>query len=147
VVSFCCFSLSWIVPDFLRFCSSCLENIKQVSGWYKSSFAHLRSCPVPNDPEKEAIFAKVIETIYEKHSATLITMAKGANELRNMLKTDMNSFADHDDIQKRLDEFYMSRIGIRMVSSLLFLHSFTRSYISFVADWAISDSKKSSWRF
>ena len=27
--------------------------------------------------EKEALFATVIESIYERHSATLITMAKG----------------------------------------------------------------------
>lgn len=92
-----------------------VDNIKQVSSWYKTSFAQLRACPVPNDPEKEEIFSKVISSIYERHSATLITMAKGANELRNMLRQDVNAFADHDDIQKRIDDFYMSRIGIRMV--------------------------------
>lgn len=42
-------------------------------------------------------------------------MAKGAHEIRNLLKQDINAFADHDDLQKRLEEFYMSRIGIRMV--------------------------------
>jgi pyruvate dehydrogenase kinase 2/3/4 len=42
-------------------------------------------------------------------------MAKGAHEIRNLLKQNVNSFADHDDLQKRLDEFYMSRIGIRML--------------------------------
>jgi pyruvate dehydrogenase kinase 2/3/4 len=86
-----------------------------VSSWYKTSFAQLRSCPVPQDVEKEEMFAKVIESIYERHSSTLITMAKGAHELRTMLKQDINSFADSNDIQDRLDEFYMSRIGIRMV--------------------------------
>ena len=91
-------------------------NIRNVCSWYKTSFAQLRSCPVPQDVEKEEIFARVIESIYERHSSTLITMAKGAHELRNMLKQDVNSFADSNDIQKRLDEFYMSRIGIRMVS-------------------------------
>lgn len=86
-----------------------------MSSWYKTSFAQLRSCPVPQDVEKEEMFAKVIESIYERHSSTLITMAKGAHELRTMLKQDINSFADSNDIQDRLDEFYMSRIGIRMV--------------------------------
>lgn len=62
----------------------------------------------------------MIESIYERHSATLITMAKGAHELRTMLKQDINSFAGQNDIQKRLDEFYMSRIGIRMVYIHLF---------------------------
>ncbi len=81
----------------------------------------MRACPVPNDPEKEALFAKVIESIYERHSATLMTMAKGAHEIRNMLKQDVSTFADLEDVQKRLDEFYMSRIGIRMVSMGSFL--------------------------
>lgn len=48
-----------------------------------------------------------------------MTMAKGAHEIRNMLKHDTNTFADMEDVQKRLDEFYMSRIGIRMVSVLM----------------------------
>jgi hypothetical protein len=65
------------------------------------------------------MFSKIIESIYEKHSATLITMAKGAHELRTLLKEDVNTFADHADIQKRLDEFYTSRIGIRMVRNFV----------------------------
>jgi len=95
-----------------------IANIRNVSSWYKTSFAQIRACPVPQDPEKEAMFAKVIESIYERHGSTLITMAKGAHELRTMLKHDVNAFADSNDIQERLDEFYMSRIGIRMVSSV-----------------------------
>eukprot|EP01033_Poteriospumella_lacustris_P018313 gene18313-13160_t len=61
------------------------------------------------------MFAKVISSIYDRHSSTLITMAKGAHEIRNLLKQDINAFADHDDLQKRLEDFYMSRIGIRML--------------------------------
>jgi pyruvate dehydrogenase kinase 2/3/4 len=68
------------------------------------------------DPASEEIFAKVIESIYERHSSTLITMAKGAHELRTIMNHDVAAFADSSDVQKRLDEFYMSRIGIRMVS-------------------------------
>lgn len=75
----------------------------------------MRQCGVPSDPEKEAIFAKIIESIYERHSPTLITMAKGAHEIRTILKQDVETFAGYQDIQKRLDDFYMSRIGIRMV--------------------------------
>ena len=45
-----------------------------------------------------------------------MTMAKGAHEMRNKMNQDVGSFADYDEIQKRLDDFYMSRIGIRMVS-------------------------------
>jgi pyruvate dehydrogenase kinase 2/3/4 len=42
-------------------------------------------------------------------------MAKGALEIKAMLKQDTNTFAEAKDIQARLDEFYMSRIGIRML--------------------------------
>ena len=96
-----------------------LVNIQNVCSWYKTSFGQLRSCPVPSDREKEELFAKVIESVYERHSSTLIAMAKGAHELRIIVKQDVTTFADSNDIQKRLDEFYMSRIGIRMVSTVV----------------------------
>jgi hypothetical protein len=104
---------------------SIVANIRHVCSWYKTSFAQLRSCPVPVDPASEEIFAKVIESIYERHSSTLITMAKGAHELRTIMNHDVAAFADSSDVQKRLDEFYMSRIGIRMVcgSRLFFCSS------------------------
>jgi hypothetical protein len=44
-------------------------------------------------------------------------MAKGAHEIRGHLKHDIGKFSDESDIQKRLDDFYMSRIGIQIVSS------------------------------
>lgn len=91
-------------------------SIQSVCQWYKTSFAQLRKAPVPMDLEKEEHFARVIESIYERHSATLITMAKGAHEIRTMLHQDSITFAESTDIQKRLDDFYMSRIGIRMVN-------------------------------
>lgn len=91
-------------------------SIQGVCQWYKTSFAQLRKAPVPMDLDKEEHFARVIESIYERHSATLITMAKGAHEIRTMLNQDSITFAESLDIQKRLDDFYMSRIGIRMVN-------------------------------
>lgn len=91
------------------------ESVREVVSWYKTSFQELRAAAVPLDTQKESQFARLCESIYERHSATLITMAKGAHEIRTMLKQDVASFADYDDVQKRLDEFYMSRIGIRML--------------------------------
>ena len=70
---------------------------------------------IPSDSEKEAAFASIIESIYERHSSTLITMAKGANEIRTILKQDVETFAAYQDVQKKLDDFYMARIGKRMV--------------------------------
>lgn len=52
------------------------DNIKHVCSWYKTSFKQLRQCPAPINKEKEAVFAQAIESIYERHSATLITMVR-----------------------------------------------------------------------
>lgn len=92
------------------------ESVRLVVSWYKSSFQDIRNAPAPLDVHRESLFARVVESIYERHSATLITMAKGAHEMRQLLHQDLATFADYEDVQKRLDEFYMSRIGIRMVS-------------------------------
>ena len=91
------------------------QSIQHVSSWYKTSFKQIRDCPVPGDKEKEVQFARVIENVYERHSATLIIMAKGAYEIKSHLQNDDNAFAESREIQGRLDDFYMSRIGIRMV--------------------------------
>lgn len=91
------------------------EGIASVCNWYKTSFYEIRQCEAPTDMEKEAAFAKIIESIYDRHSATLITMAKGAHEIRTILNQDVSSFAEHHTVQTRLDDFYMSRIGIRML--------------------------------
>ncbi len=91
-------------------------SIQHVCSGYKHSFVQIINCPAPLDIEKEAHFAKVIENMYERHSSTMIMMAKGAHEIRTVLNQNVASFAEHADVQKRLDDFYMSRIGIRMVS-------------------------------
>jgi DNA topoisomerase VI subunit A len=38
------------------------------------------------DLEKEALFAHVIESIYERHSGTLITMAKGTADREDKIR-------------------------------------------------------------
>jgi pyruvate dehydrogenase kinase 2/3/4 len=70
---------------------------------------------MPLDVASEEQFYKVINSIYERHSTTLMTMAKGAHEIRSMLGHDTMTFAEQDDIHRCLDEFYMSRIGVRML--------------------------------
>lgn len=88
---------------------------QQVNSWYRKSFQQLLDAPAPIDLQKEKYFAKLIESIYERHSATLITMAKAAHEIRTDLKHDTNSFSEYEEVQHKLDEFYLSRIGIRMM--------------------------------
>ena len=90
-------------------------SIVKVCKGYKNSFAQIINCPAPFDQERESNFARLIQQIYERHSSTMITMARGAHEIRLSLTKDNASFADFSDVQKRLDDFYLSRIGIRMV--------------------------------
>mmetsp|Transcript_15403 Transcript_15403/g.13938 ORF Transcript_15403/g.13938 Transcript_15403/m.13938 type:complete len:409 (-) Transcript_15403:998-2224(-) len=85
--------------------------INTICSWYKSSFTQIRSCPVPINKELEQKFAHMIESIAERHSATLITMAKGAHEIKHKYQCQYN-FYDENDIQKRLDSFYFNRIGL-----------------------------------
>ncbi len=91
------------------------KHVKQVISWYKQSFKELRECPIPMDITKEKQFATIISNIYERHSRTLINMAKGAHDVRTALGFDIQDFAKHIDVQKNLDEFYLSRIGIRIL--------------------------------
>ena len=90
-------------------------HIQHVCNMYKVSFAMVRALAIPVDLAKERVFAKAIEEMYERHAATLINMAKGANELRMAMAKANQSVDDYFDyncdIQRRLDEFYFSRIG------------------------------------
>jgi pyruvate dehydrogenase kinase 2/3/4 len=89
--------------------------VQQVSSWYKQSFKQLVESPAPVDQTKEKHFSRLIEDIYDRHSATLITMAKGAQEIKLYLKYDTKTFSEQDEVQRKLDDFYMSRIGIRIL--------------------------------
>jgi pyruvate dehydrogenase kinase 2/3/4 len=60
--------------------------VRQVCNWYKRSFQELRNCPAPTTLAIEAKFHNVINGIFERHSSTLINMAKGAHQLRAIFK-------------------------------------------------------------
>ena len=92
------------------------KSIQYVCSWYKASFTHIQSLPtVIDDTEKEQLFAQILDSLYDRHSSTLIYMARGAYEVRSQMKS-MNSFTESRDIQSRLDDFYQSRIGLRVLS-------------------------------
>ena len=94
------------------FCGS--KYVKEVSSWYKQSFRELRQAAAPYNEETEEAFAQTISCIYERHAPTLMTMAKGAQELRMQIGKD--EVVERElEIQKHLDKFYMCRIGIRML--------------------------------
>uniref|UniRef100_A0A6U4CVZ3 Protein-serine/threonine kinase n=1 Tax=Phaeomonas parva TaxID=124430 RepID=A0A6U4CVZ3_9STRA len=94
-----------------------MESVQLVHRWYAQSFQELLNSPPPNTIEREADFAKLLQNIYQRHAATLLTMAQGAYELRREIsKSDgVVAFEDHREIHNFLDSFYMSRIGIRVL--------------------------------
>ena len=91
------------------------RHVENVISWYRTSFKALRACAAPTDIAKEEVFAKTLEDMYDRHSHTLITMAMAAHELRQSMGSSIDEFAAESAIQKSLDEFYHSRIGIRIL--------------------------------
>ncbi len=91
------------------------RHVNNVISWYKTSFKALRACPAPTDAAKEEHFASICADMYDRHSHTLITMAMAAHELRNKLGKSISEFATARAIQQSLDDFYKSRIGIRIL--------------------------------
>ena len=88
-------------------------HVNKVVSWYKQSFEDIRNSAAPVDAEKAEVFRRVLEGIFHRHAATLITMAKGAHEMRMMLAANQEDFSEHTELQEGLDKFYLSRIGIR----------------------------------
>jgi pyruvate dehydrogenase kinase 2/3/4 len=100
--------------ESLRILREC-PHIALVCSWYKQSFFDIRLSPVPKTKDAEQEFDKIMNIIYHRHSHTLITMAKGAHEIRSMMGHDAEGFADQTDIQRILDNFYRSRISVRIL--------------------------------
>lgn len=96
-------------------------SVKQVKEWYTMSMLELVAADKILTNESEAKFASLLENIYERHAGVLVTMARGAYELRDAVtkgKYGEHGKADFDEMQHMhefLDRFYMSRIGIRVL--------------------------------
>ena len=119
-----------------------MPSVQSVKDIYISSFLTLVNEPSPGDVEvREGLFARKLELLYERHSSVLVQMAKGAYELRDLIRKgeiminddhygrydgkihNHNSnrskklqFEDLNECHAFLDRFYMSRIGIRVLA-------------------------------
>ena len=118
-----------------------MPSVQSVKDIYISSFLTLVNEPSPREVEvREALFARKLELLYERHSSVLVQMAKGAYELRDLIRKGEIMINDnhcddnahnHTHSRKRskklqfehlnechafLDRFYMSRIGIRVLA-------------------------------
>ena len=59
-----------------------MKSVLQVRDWYEKSMTELIEFPAITSKEEEEKFAKLLEGIYERHAGVLVTMARGAFELR-----------------------------------------------------------------
>jgi len=89
------------------------RSVKRVIEWYARSVEEIVGAEKPVDRATEARFAALLSMIYDRHAAVLITMAKGAHELRSSI--GYSEFESDAAIHGFLDSFYTSRIGIRMI--------------------------------
>lgn len=90
---------------------SLMPSVRRVRDWYARSAVEIFESERPTRGPAEARFAALLASIYERHSGVLVTMARGAHELR----LTMSDFETDQQIHGFLDSFYTSRIGIRMI--------------------------------
>jgi len=99
-----------------------MSSVQAVKDIYISSFLSLIKEPPIDSNVREALFARKLELLYERHSSVLVQMAKGAYELREKIRKnqienlDAESFEHMQECHAFLDRFYMSRIGIRVLA-------------------------------
>jgi len=94
-----------------------MPSVRRIRHWYVESINELHNFPVVRTDEDEAKFYALLKNLFIKHSHTLIAMAKGFHELKTELgKTPEFDTGRDIDVTQNLDEFYMSRVGIRMIA-------------------------------
>ncbi|CAI5746676.1 unnamed protein product [Peronospora destructor] len=134
-----------------------MPSVQQVREWYVNSAQELLSFPKVETYQDELAFRSLIESIKQRHSSTLYTMAKGVHELKvelfkSFTKKDKGArtlprkelgeryvrsqeFADLSDLHSFLDAFYMSRIGIRMLMSQhIALHDEEKGWVGCICE-------------
>ena len=98
-----------------------MPSVQTVADWYTQSVTELSEFPEITTPADEAAFARLLEGIYERHASVLVTMARGAFELRGAIRrgevgdAGRVKWEEMEGMHEFLDGFYMSRIGIRML--------------------------------
>ena len=102
---------------------SMMPSIVKVNKWYIQSFNELLNFDVYKDDN----YNKILEGIYNRHSATLITVASGIKEYKEHLYKlhgngfDLVEYLEYNNrgkiINNYLDNFYTNRISIRLLIS------------------------------
>lgn len=94
-----------------------MPSVVQVRHWYEESFEEIVSLKQPTTSAEEIAVAEALSNIFTRHADTLIMMARGLWEFRKDTPDfDTDIFLPkHDDIHQYYDDFFVSRIGIRVL--------------------------------
>jgi pyruvate dehydrogenase kinase 2/3/4 len=132
-----------------------MPSVQLVRDWYIRSVEELLLFPKIENSRDEIQFTQLIESIKDRHSGTLYTMAKGVHELKMELFKSFSAnadqasmrydlgekylrsaeFADLANLHSYLDAFYMSRIGIRMLMSQhIALHEEEKGWVGCICE-------------
>jgi len=88
-----------------------MPSVGKMHEWYVQSFQDVTEFAHPQNEADLKALGKVLDRIKNRHRTVLTTMAHGLMELRQTGGTADAS----GEIQRRLDQFYMTRIGVRML--------------------------------
>eukprot|EP01051_Picozoa_sp_SAG22_P001630 SAG22_NODE_66_length_22936_cov_626.714279_15_plen_317_part_00 len=95
-----------------------MPTIQKIKQWYTDSFRDLISIPPPCTLEDQLAFDDVCRKIQRRHAGTNTTMAMALLEFREevlMKKSFTQNLADMAPIHEALDQFFLARIGIRVL--------------------------------
>uniref|UniRef100_A0A7S1XJB6 Protein-serine/threonine kinase n=1 Tax=Erythrolobus australicus TaxID=1077150 RepID=A0A7S1XJB6_9RHOD len=88
-----------------------MPSVRKVHRMYESSFAALLRQRRPRDTDTESALSDTMTTILHRHEDVVKLVARGVLELKAVQHVNTNN----EDIQRFLDRFYSSRIGMRML--------------------------------
>lgn len=111
-------------------------SIRRVSEWYKKSFEEIRAFQPVRDTKTEESFTALLNSIYERHNPTILTMAKGIFEFRRSqgipFGHPMPTLVE-EDVHSYLDVFFTSRVGIRtLMSQHIAMHKPRSHYVGII---------------
>jgi pyruvate dehydrogenase kinase 2/3/4 len=107
-----------------------------VLSWYRTSFDDIRSHPLPKDVDSESSFTRLLASIYERHSPTVVTMARGLVELRRAMKMGPRDPLPEGlatPLQQWLDIFFLARLGVRtLIAQHIAMHEPREGYVGII---------------
>mmetsp|Transcript_12065 Transcript_12065/g.26342 ORF Transcript_12065/g.26342 Transcript_12065/m.26342 type:complete len:456 (+) Transcript_12065:366-1733(+) len=88
-----------------------MRSVRKVRKMYEGSFGALLRQKRPRDAETESAISDTMTTMLHRHEDVVKLVARGVLELKQTMKVNTGDI----EIQRFLDRFYSSRIGMRML--------------------------------